>query len=166
MVLGLILIWSLVRWSHTLHSTLLCLYLIIVPFHREKQQWKRTSTGSTESVRTPCTRCANSCKSFKDRASPCKVRSDTMYLHGLSWYHYELTRIFATCERCPHGMNTDSVDPVEVRIHGCFSLCLVEAFPCNKFSGVGKCIKLIFLPASNRWVFSILGNIKVLTIDK
>ena len=33
-------------------------------------------------------------------------------------------RTFATSERCPHGMNTNSVNPVEVCIHGCFSLWL------------------------------------------
>ena len=60
---------------------------------------------------------------FKYRASPCKVHSDTMYLCGLSWYHYGLTRTFVTCERCPHSINTDSVDPVKVPIHGCFFLC-------------------------------------------
>ena len=37
---------------------------------------------------------------------------------------YRLTRTFTTRERCPHGMNADSVDPVKVRTHGCFSLQL------------------------------------------
>ena len=70
-------------------------------------------------VRTLHTCCASP---FKYHASPCAVRSDTMYFHGLSWYHYRLTWTFATCERCLHGMNTDSVDPVKIRIYGCFFL--------------------------------------------
>ena len=38
-------------------------------------------------IRTPHPRCASP---FKYRASPCKVRSDSIYSHGLSWYYYGL----------------------------------------------------------------------------
>lgn len=81
--------------------------------HRHEYGLQRVSTVRIHTMRTPPTCCASP---FKYRANPCKVRSDTMYLHGL---HYGYTR---TCEQCPHSMNTDSVDPIEVRIRGCFSL--------------------------------------------
>ena len=66
-------------------------------------------------MRRPPTHCASP---FKHRASPCKVHRDTMYLHPFSWYHYGLMWTFAMCKRV--RMNTDTVDPVEVRIHRCF----------------------------------------------
>ena len=36
---------------------------------------------------------------------------------------------FATCVRCAHSAKTDSFDPVEVRIHGPFSLWWISFVP-------------------------------------
>ena len=69
-------------------------------------------------VRTPYTRCKSPRKSV---VTPCKSVV-------IPWYHYGLTRTFATCVWCAHGAKMDSFDPVEVCIHGPFSLCYVPPF--------------------------------------
>ena len=58
-----------------------------------------------------------------------------MYHHRLTWHHNGLTRTIATYVQCAHGANTDSFDPVEVRIHGPFSMCKLYT---NVVFGIAK----------------------------